>query len=190
MSVPQRRADAPRSRADFHTAQGVLLVVRDPPAPPPPARGQPMLVSGNPAEGVEILIAVWNDGSVTALNGHVDLGTGIRTALAQIVAEELDVDLTAIDMVLGDTALTPNQGATIASASLQIHAAPLRLAAAQARRWLVAQAAERLQSGIDTLETREGRVWLKSASIDRFGSCGSTITCLPSRRYILGCSRW
>ena len=174
MSVPQRRADTPRSRADFHTAHGVLLVVRDPPAPPPPARGQPMLVTGNPAEGVEILIAVWNDGSVTALNGHVDLGTGIRTALAQIVAEELDVDLAAIDMVLGDTTLTPNQGATIASASLQIHAVPLRLAAAQARRWLVAQAAERLQSGIDTLETREGRVWLKSASIDRFGSCGST----------------
>lgn len=39
-------------------------------------------MGGSPLEGVEMLIAVWDDGSVTALNGHVDLGTGIRTALA------------------------------------------------------------------------------------------------------------
>jgi nicotinate dehydrogenase subunit B len=44
-------------------------------------------------------------------------------------------------MVLGDTAMAPNQGATIASASLQIHAEPLRRAAAQARAWLLARAA-------------------------------------------------
>src|SRR6185312_346241 len=88
-----RRADLPRSRRDFHDASGVLLVVRDPPPPPPAVRGQPAAVPANPAEGVEILVAVWDDGSVTALNGHVDLGTGIRTALAQIVAEELDVEL-------------------------------------------------------------------------------------------------
>ncbi|WP_298213347.1 molybdopterin cofactor-binding domain-containing protein [Acidovorax sp.] len=143
MKTPQPpRAHAPRTRADFHAADGVLLVVRHPPPAPPPAKGQPALVAGNPAEGVEILLAVWDDGSVTALNGHVDLGTGIRTALAQIVAEELDVPLAQVHMVLGDTASAPNQGATIASASIQIHAKPLRIAAAQARRWLAAQAAE------------------------------------------------
>ncbi len=125
-----------------------------------------MLVTGNPAEGVEILMAVWDDGSVTALNGHVDLGTGIRTALTQIVAEELDLGMAHIHMVLGDTSLAPNQGATIASASLQIHAVPLRLAAAQARHWLVAQAAERLQVGIEALETHEGRVRIRAESPD------------------------
>jgi len=119
-----RRADAPRSRADFHTAPGVLLVVRDPPPAPPPVKGQPALVAGNPAEGVEILVAVWDDGSVTALHGHVDLGTGIATALAQIAADELDVPLAQLNMVLGDTTRAPNQGATIASASIQIHAVP------------------------------------------------------------------
>ncbi len=97
------------------------------------SRASRALVAGNPAEGVEILIAVWDDGSVTALSGHVDLGTGIRTALAQIVAEELDVPLAQVNMVLGDTTRAPNQGATIASASIQIHAKPLRTAAAQAR---------------------------------------------------------
>lgn len=135
-----RRADTPKSRADLRAASGVLLVTRAPPPPGTPLAGQPAAVPANPAEGDEILIAVWSDGSVTALHGHVDLGTGLRTALAQIVAEELDVELGAVSMVLGDTALVPNQGATIASASIQIHAAPLRQAAAQARAWLVAQA--------------------------------------------------
>ena len=86
-----RRADKPHTRGDFLTADGVLVVTRPTPLPPPPAQGQPIAVSGNPAEGDEILLAVWDDGSVTALHGHVDLGTGIRTALAQIAAEELDI---------------------------------------------------------------------------------------------------
>lgn len=135
-----RRADTPKRRADLRAASGVLLVTRAPPPPSPPAAGQPAAVAANPAEGDEILVAVWDDGSVTALHGHVDLGTGLRTALAQIVAEELEVELGAVNMVLGSTGLVPNQGATIASASIQIHAAPLRQAAAQARAWLVAQA--------------------------------------------------
>ncbi|MBA4329455.1 MAG: hypothetical protein C0428_14590, partial [Polaromonas sp.] len=83
-----RRADGPLTRAGLRAAAGVLLVTRQPPPPPAPAPGQPALVSANPLEGAEILLAVWDDGSVTALNGHVDLGTGIRTALGQIVAEE------------------------------------------------------------------------------------------------------
>ncbi len=137
-----RRADVARSRADFHAATGVLLVKRTPPVATPPAQGQPPAVQANPLEGDEILLAVWDDGSVNGLHGHVDLGTGIATALVQIVAEELDVDVGDINMLLGHTASVPNQGATIASASLQIHAAPLRAAAAQARAWLVARAAE------------------------------------------------
>ena len=129
------------NRADLHAAAGCLLITRQPPPAPPPTPGQPPLVHANPQEGVEILLAVWNDGSVTALHGHVDLGTGIRTALAQIVAEELGVPLDRVNMVLGNTALVPNQGATIASASIQNYAAPLRAAAAQARAWLVGRAA-------------------------------------------------
>ncbi len=153
-----RRADIPLTRADFHAATGVLLVTREPPPAAPPAQGQPALVQANPLEGVEILLAVWDDGSVTALNGHVDLGTGIRTALSQIVAEELDVALDHIHMVLGDTTRAPNQGATIASASIQIHAQPLRAAAAQARAWLLARAAAHLQVDPALLAVYEGRV--------------------------------
>ena len=61
----------------------------------------------------------------------------MRTALGQIVAEELYLRMDQVRMVLGDTERAPNQGATIASATLQISAVPLRNAAAEARRWLL-----------------------------------------------------
>lgn len=134
MTAP--RGQARLSRAELRAAHGVLLVSRTPPPALPPARGQPPSVPANPAEGPEPLLAVWSDGSVTALHGHVDLGTGLRTALAQIVAEELGVTADAVHVALGDTARAPNQGPTIASSSIQIHAEPLRRAAAQARAWL------------------------------------------------------
>jgi nicotinate dehydrogenase subunit B len=156
-----QRADAPRSRRDFHDAVGVALVVREPPPAARQAKGQPAVVPANPAEGVEIFVAVWDDGSVTGLAGHVDLGTGLRTALGQIVAEELDVAPARVAIVLGHTACTPNQGATIASSSIQIHAVPLRQAAAQARAWLLEQAAEALRVPATSLDVNDGVIALR-----------------------------
>ena len=107
---------APDTTGDRERPQGTLTVVR-------PA---------SPVEAVkfETFIRITADGSVAAYNGHVDLGTGIRTALGQIVAEELDVSFARVIVVLGDTSLVPNQGATIASETIQITAVPLRKAAA------------------------------------------------------------
>src|SRR5215217_9712011 len=106
----------------------------------------------------ETFIKITADGSVTAFNGHVDLGTGIRTALAQIVAEELDVSFARVIVVLGDTSRVPNQGATIASETIQITAVPLRDAAAQARQYLLARAAERLELSLQDLSVEDGLV--------------------------------
>src|SRR5260221_14177636 len=88
----------------------------------------------------ETFIKITADGSVTAFNGHVDLGTGIRTALGQIVAEELDVSFARVVVGLGDTSRVPNQGATIASETIQITAGPVRKTAGQPREVLVARA--------------------------------------------------
>jgi nicotinate dehydrogenase subunit B len=106
----------------------------------------------------ETFITVTADGSVMAFNGHVDLGTGVRTALGQIVAEELDVSLARVDVVLGDTSRVPNQGATIASETIQISAVPLRKAAAQARQFLLARAAERLEFPLEDLAIDDGLI--------------------------------
>src|SRR6202158_3288408 len=106
----------------------------------------------------ETFIKLTADGSVTAFNGHVDFGTGIRTALGQIVAEELDVSFARVVVVLGDTSQVPNQGATIASETIQITAIPLRNAAAQARQFLVSRAAERLGLPVEELGIEDGLI--------------------------------
>jgi nicotinate dehydrogenase subunit B len=115
--------------------------------------------NGSGAEGIfETFIKVTADGTVTAFNGHVDLGTGIRTALGQIVAEELDVSFARVVVVLGDTSLVPNQGPTIASETIQVTAVPLRKAAAQARQFLIARAAERLELSEQDLTVEDGLI--------------------------------
>jgi nicotinate dehydrogenase subunit B len=110
------------------------------------------------ATGFETFIRITADGSVAAYNGHVDLGTGIRTALGQIVAEELDVSFARVVVVLGDTSRVPNQGATIASETIQITAVPLRKAAAQARQFLLSRAAQRLELPATDLIIEDGLI--------------------------------
>jgi nicotinate dehydrogenase subunit B len=90
----------------------------------------------------DLFLAIEPDGKITAFNGHVDLGTGIRTALAQIVAEELDVPFESVRIVLGTTTIAPDQGPTIASETIQITAIPLKQAAASARVFLLSQVAQ------------------------------------------------
>ncbi|MBB3138593.1 nicotinate dehydrogenase subunit B [Rhizobium pisi] len=107
-------------------------------------------------DAAELYIAVDADSCVTAFNGHVDLGTGIRTSLAQIVAEELSVPFEHVDMVLGTTSAAPNQGATIASETIQITAVPLRQAAATARHHLLAKAAEKVGVPLERLRLEDG----------------------------------
>ncbi|KWR89733.1 xanthine dehydrogenase family protein molybdopterin-binding subunit [Cupriavidus sp. IDO] len=156
---PAAQADpaTPRAlRLALLQASGVLLVTRAPQPAARPAPGQPGAASDYVPALPDIFIAVRDSGEVLAFNGHVDLGTGIRTALAQIVAEELDVPLERVRMVLGHTEATPNQGPTIASASIQISAIPLRRAAAQARAWLQAQAARQFGVEPGRLEAEDG----------------------------------
>ena len=108
--------------------------------------------------GFETFVRIDANGTITAFNGHVDLGTGIRTALGQIVAEELDVSFARVIVVLGDTSRVPNQGATIASETIQITAVPLRKAAAQAHQILIARAAERLGLPPSDLSVEDGLI--------------------------------
>lgn len=142
---------------DLLARDGTLAVLR----PAQHVRG--LVPSAPPKEGaLDLFLFLDETGRVLAFNGHVDLGTGIRTALAQIVAEELDVPLAQVTMVLGHTGGTPNQGATIASDSIQVSAVPLRRAAAQARHHLVALAAEALGIGADDLTVTDGVVHPKA----------------------------
>ena len=107
---------------------------------------------------VDGFLAIAADGRVTAYSGKVDLGTGVRTALTQIVAEELDVPMNHVMVVEGDTALTPDQGTTSGSFSIQNGGAQLRRAAATARREILRCASEQLGRDVSTLSIRDGVV--------------------------------
>lgn len=147
------------------TAQHNILVVRQPQAPAKIAPGQPGTASSYIPTDPEIFIAIQDDGTVLAFNGHVDLGTGIKTSLGQIVAEELDVSFETVQMMLGHTEAVPNQGPTIASATIQISAIPLRKAAAQARHYLLNLASDLWGVAVDDMSVDHGCISAKNGKL-------------------------
>ena len=96
------------------------------------------------------------DGTVTIFTGKIELGQGIGTALAQIAADELDVDLKRIRMIHGDTALTPNEGQTAGSLSVENSGTAIRYACAEARAMLLSAAAAKL--GTQDLKVADGTI--------------------------------
>ena len=102
------------------------------------------------------------DGMVTFYTGKVEIGTGLQTAFQQIVAEELDISPLKVNLVQGDTALTPDQGGTGGSTSIAIGSRPVRNASAAARRLLVEMASKKLGVPIDQLDVKDGVVIAKN----------------------------
>src|SRR5262245_52029004 len=96
------------------------------------------------------------DGKVTVFTGKVELGQGVITALAQIAAEELDVSLSQVTMVPGDTGRTPNEGQTAGSQSVENSGTALRMAGAEVRAILVDLAAKKFGVAADTLKVSDG----------------------------------
>jgi nicotinate dehydrogenase subunit B len=161
------------SQAELLQRHGTLLII-DQVQPPPGLVPKGQTPSLKPKEQ-GLFIAICDSGEVYAFNGHVDLGTGVRTALGQIVAEELYLRMEQVSMVLGDTESTPNQGATIASATLQISAVPLRNAAAEARRWLLQQAAQHFNVTVEQLTLSDGMVVSPQGQVVSYGELVSGV---------------
>jgi len=110
------------------------------------------------ARELDSWIAVMQDGSVTIFTGKVDIGTGSRTALAQIVADELDVPFSRVTMSMGETAKSVDQGRTVGSSTIPRGGAQLRQAAAAARQQLLKLASARLDAPVDKLTVTDGIV--------------------------------
>src|SRR5262249_31156021 len=103
-------------------------------------------------------IAIDAEGRVTVFAGKAELGQGIKTALLQCAAEELEVDPALIMIVTADTERTPNEGYTAGSRSMQDCGTAILNAAAQVRGLLVEQAAKRLNLPPDQLKAKDGSV--------------------------------
>lgn len=159
-AVPAHGASAPAfSRRSFLCAAAGLTVAF---ALPRGAFASEITVA---TDQVDAYLAVAPDGGVTVFAGKVDLGTGARAALRQIVAEELGLDPARIGLIEGDTLLTPDQGATGGSTGIMVGGVRIRQAAATARARLIELAAAKLNRPATTLDIRDGRVEGGGASI-------------------------
>jgi CO/xanthine dehydrogenase Mo-binding subunit len=116
------------------------------------------------ATSLDSWLAVSEDGSVTVFTSKVDLGTGVITALAQIVAEELDVPFKQIKMDVGDTAKTIDQFSTVGSRTIERGGPQLRQAAAAARLELLKLAAAHLETPVEKLTVSDGVVSVAGSS--------------------------
>src|SRR6185295_14969248 len=105
---------------------------------------------------VDSYLTIDAKGAVTLYSGKVDLGTGVKTALAQMCAEELDVPFTRVSVVQGDTSLTPDQGTTWGSLSIQAGGIQIRQASAAAKSALLDEASKRLAVPKEHLSVSNG----------------------------------
>jgi CO/xanthine dehydrogenase Mo-binding subunit len=98
------------------------------------------------------------EGQVKVSPGKVEIGQGIVTALAQIAADELDVDIGRVQMVRASTAASPNEGVTSGSLSVQQSGRAIRHACAEIRQIFLDAASDRLGVGIDALDVKDGTI--------------------------------
>ena len=98
------------------------------------------------------------DGRVMVSPGKVEIGQGILTALAQIAADELDVDIGRVRMVRASTAVSPNEGVTSGSLSVQQSGRAIRHVCAEIRQIFLAAASDRLGIGVDALDLKDGTI--------------------------------
>ena len=159
------------SRRDFLKTSGALVVSLSVPVALNEALSHETTGAKPPLtpDQLDSWIAVLPNGNVTAYFGKMDMGQGVDVAIGQMVAEELDVAFERVEVVMGDTQLTCNQGGASGSTGIQFGGVALRNAAAEARRLLVERAAEKLKVPADQLTVVNGVVTATANSQQKVG---------------------
>jgi nicotinate dehydrogenase subunit B len=119
-------------------------------------RGQPL------PDDFNAFLRIGEDGRVSCFTGKIEMGQGVVTSLAMMLADELEVPLDSVDMVMGDTDLCPWDAGTWGSMSIRFFGPPLRAAAAEARAVLVELASEYLKAPPSELSVEAGVIYNKS----------------------------
>ncbi|RYZ21671.1 MAG: xanthine dehydrogenase family protein molybdopterin-binding subunit, partial [Sphingobacteriales bacterium] len=107
---------------------------------------------------IDAWIRITGEGRIQVFTGKMELGQGIRTAIAQVAAEELDMPIEKVDVTLAETGVTPDEGYTAGSGSIDNSAMSVRFAAAAAREKLIAMAALSLNTPASELSLKNGSV--------------------------------
>ena len=109
-------------------------------------------------EEIDSWLLIREDGRVTIMTGKMELGQGITTAIAQVAAEELSMDMSLIDVHLAETGYTPDEGYTAGSMSIQTSAMSVRKAAASAREYLLELASQEMSIAKNALHLADGHI--------------------------------
>ncbi|MGA7794353.1 MAG: molybdopterin cofactor-binding domain-containing protein [Candidatus Acidiferrales bacterium] len=128
------------------------------------AAASPETIAAPSPSRLDSWLRIDKEGLVHVFTGKPEIGMGVGTAYAQIVAEELDVPVDRVVLVMGDTASTANQGGVGGSTSIMLGSKPLRNAAANARYLLTELASRRLGVPADELEVIDGIVRVKGSA--------------------------
>lgn len=166
---PRDTAGAPSlSRRDFIRLVGGGIVILF-------AVGEPSLLEAQRGQGRSLpedfnaFLRIGEDGRVSCFTGKIEMGQGVVTSLAMMVADELEVPLDSVDMVMGDTSLCPWDAGTWGSQSTRIFGPALRAAAAEARAVLMELGAEYLQTPASALTAKAGVIYKTSQKEKKVG---------------------
>jgi CO/xanthine dehydrogenase Mo-binding subunit len=151
----------------FSSAQGQssALIPGLPPGLPaslPPALAANPSTAPGGSSAINAWLQVLADGSVKVFSGKLELGQGIRTAIAQVAAEELCMEMDQIEVELAETGSTPDEGYTAGSGSIEGSAMAVRHAAAAAREQLLKMAAQKMDLPLARLTVKKGRISLNN----------------------------
>jgi nicotinate dehydrogenase subunit B len=151
----------PLSRREFIKLMGggivILFSIGDPSwIEAQRGRGQPL------PDDFNAFLRIGEDGRVSCFTGKIEMGQGVVTSLAMMLADEIEVPLDSVDMVMGDTDLCPWDAGTWGSMSTRFFGPPLRAAAAEARAVLVELASEYLKAPPSELSVEAGVIYNKS----------------------------
>ena len=180
------------SRRAFLSTSGAFMIgLASPEAWAQAARPSPKSPN-NPdllADSLDAYLAIDKNGKVDVFYGAIDGGQGLETSIAQMVAEELDVPLSAIRMVMGDTRRTLNMGGASGAQGVSRRGTSLMKAAAQARKILLEEAARKWRVQPSELAIKDGVVYLRSNPAQRI-SYGKIISGKPFKENVRWNGQW
>jgi nicotinate dehydrogenase subunit B len=148
------------SRRDFLRISGTGLFILFAPGTFGESTAVPQRGRGYPSD-LNAYLKIGADGRVSLFCSKIEMGQGIITSMRQMLAEELDVSLASIDIVMGDTMLCPWDSGTTGSRSTKYYGPPLRRAGAEARAVLLELASERLGIPVGNLIAKNGIIYDK-----------------------------
>jgi CO/xanthine dehydrogenase Mo-binding subunit len=156
MRAIKRASGRPNSSPPYEVVPGREETARHETSHASPTKALLQTLSNTP--DLDSWVRINSDGTITLFTGKVELGQDLRTSVAMIGADELDLSLDRIRVVMADTSRSPDEGYTVSSLSLETSGNAIRYAAAEVRRLALLLSQEVLGAPVERLEIMDGTI--------------------------------